>query len=425
MVKDGRLAAAVAGRIMRFFKLYIPLAVAIVLSAIAVAYGSTTNWWGLANPPQFRTAKADRGQIVYTVNSTGTVKPVQSVLIGSFVSGPVAEILVDFNDHVTKGQLLAKIDPRLYEAIAFRDQATLDTQLADVQRVQAQLQQARNDELRSQRLRERNRDYISDTEMDQFRFGRMALEAQLTVAEAAVKQAEANLRNSQANLGYTEIRSPVDGIVIDRKIDPGQTLASQFQTPELFTLAPDMDKVMHVFASVDEADIGMIRRAQEADQPVKFDVDAYPSDIFDGTIYQIRKSSTTTNNVVTYPVVIAAPNPDLKLLPGMTADIEFQIEVLDNAVRIPNAALLYYPPPELVRPQDRRLVDASMKDLPPAQKKRSADQRHVWVVDGKLLRAIPVRIGISDGQFTELLSGDVQPGQALVTALESDLRGPG
>jgi HlyD family secretion protein len=250
----------------------------------------------------------------------------------------------------------------------------------------------------------------------------MALEAQLTVAEAAVKQAEANLKNSKANLDYTDILSPVDGIVIDRKIDPGQTLASQFQTPELFTIAPDMDKVMHVFASVDEADIGMIRRAQEANQPVKFEVDAYPDDEFEGTIYQIRKSSTTTNNVVTYPVVIAAPNPDLKLLPGMTADIEFQIDVLNNVVRIPNAALLYYPPPELVRQQDRGLVDASMKDAPAARKKRRADQRHVWVAEGKLLRAVPVRVGLSDGQFTQLVSGEVKPGQSLVTALESDLR---
>ncbi|MBI3463829.1 MAG: efflux RND transporter periplasmic adaptor subunit [Planctomycetes bacterium] len=406
----------------RWIQLLFCLAI-VGLGAIAVAHGSATDWWGLAKPPQFRTAKVDRGQIVYTVNSTGTIKPVQSVLIGSFVSGPVSAILVDFNDQVTKGQLLAKIDPRIYEASVFRDQAILDTQLADVQRVQAQLQQAKNDELRSQRLRERNRDYISDTEMDQFRFSRMALEAQLTVAEAAVKQAEANLKNSKANLGYTEILSPVDGIVIDRKIDPGQTLASQFQTPELFTIAPDMDKVMHVFASVDEADIGMIRRAQETNQPVKFDVDAYPEDEFHGTIYQIRKSSTTTNNVVTYPVVIAAPNPDLKLLPGMTADIEFQIEVLDDVVRLPNAALLYYPPPELVRQQDRGLVDASMKNAPEARKKRRADQRHVWVAEGKLLRAVPVRVGLTDGQFTQLVSGDVQPGQSLVTALESDLRG--
>ena len=149
---------------------------------------------------------------------------------------------------------------------------------------------------------------------------------------------------SEANLDYTEIRSPVDGIVIDRKIDPGQTVAATFQTPELFIVAPDMRKEMHVFASVDEADIGLIRDAQESGQPVRFTVDAYPDDLFEGKIFQIRKSSTTTQNVVTYPVVVSAPNPDLKLLPGMTASISFQVaRDATNVLRIPNAALRFYP----------------------------------------------------------------------------------
>src|SRR5205814_10062164 len=158
------------------------------------------------------------------------------------------------------------------------------TRKADVDRVKALLQQAVNDERRAEALRAHNKEFVSDTEIDQFRFNRQSLAAQLTVAEASVKQAEASLDNSRVPLDYTEIRTPVDGTVIDRKIDPGQTLAAQFQTPELFVVAPDMKKEMHVIASVDEADIGLIRRAQEAGQPVRFTVDAYPDDLFEGTI---------------------------------------------------------------------------------------------------------------------------------------------
>src|SRR5262249_35270251 len=153
-----------------------------------------------------------------------------------------------------------------------------------------------------------------------------------------------------------EIRAPVDGVVIDRKIDPGQTLAAQFQTPELFIIAPDMKKEMYVMASVDEADIGLIRRAQESNQPVHFTVDAYPDDLFEGKIGQVRMNSTTTQNVVTYPVVVTAPNPDMKLMPGLTANISFQISEKKDTIRIPNAALRFYPKPEQVRPEDRLLL---------------------------------------------------------------------
>lgn len=407
----------------RFAKIL--LALLLLAGAIAAVYYPLAERWRLRSIPKFLTAEASTGRIIATRNSTGTVKPVTSVLIGSFVSGPVAEIFADFNDQVIKGQLLAKIDPRIYEASFARDQAALDTQLAEVERVKANLQQAINDERRSQRLRERNKDYISDSEIDQYRFSRAAFEAQLMLAEAAVKQARANLRNSEANLGYTEIRAPVDGIVIDRKIDPGQTLASSFQTPELFTIAPDMDRLMHVFASVDEADIGLIRRAHLENRPVRFTVDAYPDETFDGTIHQIRKSSTTTDNVVTYPVVIAAPNTDMKLLPGMTASIEFEVDLREDVLMVPNATLLFYPPAESVRAEDRYLVAPVNGKASTSVARNVADpsRRHVWAVDGERLRAIPVRTGITDGISTEVLEGDVKPGQSLVTGIDRTARG--
>lgn len=381
----------------------------------------------------YRQVEVTRGPIVAVVNSTGTVQPVLSVSVGSAVSGPIEGLFVDFNAVVKKGQLLAKIDPRPFEANVARDRAQLATRKAEVARAKAQLQQAQNDEARAKALRAENKSFLSDTEMDQFKFNRMSLEAMLVVAEASVEQAQASLKISEANLAYTEIRSPVDGIVINRKIDEGQTLAAQFQTPELFVVAPDMRSKMHLLASVDEADIGLIRQAQKRDLPVRFTVDAYPDDLFPGAIFQVRMNSTTTQNVVTYPVIVAAPNPDLKLLPGMTATISFQVEESGgDAVRIPNAALRFYPQREQVRPEDRPLLEGVQKtpeeDQDAANAKRSAAdkaeakrnryRRHVWVAEGNFLRAVEVVTGLSDNKNTLLVSGDVAVGQKLVTGIQ-------
>jgi HlyD family secretion protein len=409
------------------------LVVLIVLGGIgALAYGPVTAYWKERNKVNFREVEVTRGKIVAVVNSTGTVKPVLSVSVGSFVSGPIIEIFVDFNDEVTKGQILAKVDPKIYEATFKRDRATLATQKAAVNRVQANLQQAINNEKRSVALRKENASFISDQDMDQFKFARMSLEADLAVAKASVEQAEESLALSKANLDYTNIISPVNGVVIDRKIDQGQTMAAQFQTPELFIMAPDMRKEMRVFASVDESDIGLIRAAKEAGQPVRFTVDSYPDDLFEGTIYQIRMSSTTAQNVVTYPVVVSAKNPDLKLMPGMTASISFQLRETGVVLRVPNAALRYYPQREHVRPEDREIldskgpaagqteegVDSTRSADDKAELRRNRHRRHVWVVDGDLLRAIPVVVGLSNNQYTEVVSGAVKEGDKLVTGLQ-------
>jgi HlyD family secretion protein len=383
----------------------------------------------------FRETEVSRGRIVTVVNSTGTIKPVRSVAVGSFVSGPIEEILVDFNDEVKKDQVLARIDPRIYDAAVARDEAVLATREAEVERANAELQRARNDEARSLALRAENKTFISVAELDQFKFNRQALEAMVKVAQSNVLQAQANLDNSKANKAYTRILAPVDGVIIDRKVDPGQTVAASFQTPELFVVAPDMKKEMRVFASVDEADIGLIRDAQRSGQPVRFTVDAYPDDLFEGTIFQIRRNSTTLQNVVTYPVVVSAPNADLKLLPGMTASISFQVGEKKNVLRIPNAALRFYPLPEHVRPEDRHLLEAgrpaagSERDQEQQQEvKKSAEEtaelrqkrnrRHVWVLEGQLLRAIEVVTGLADGNHTEMVSGDLKDGQKVVSGIQ-------
>ncbi|HEX4591189.1 MAG TPA: efflux RND transporter periplasmic adaptor subunit [Gemmataceae bacterium] len=380
----------------------------------------------------YREAEVSRGSVVAVVNSTGTVKPVQQVSVSTFVSGPIASIAVDFNDEVKKGDLLAVIDPRIYAAAVAQARAYYANQKAGVERAKAQLQQARNDEARSVALRTENRTFISDTEMDQFKYKRMMLEAELSLAETAVDQARASLDTAEANLNYTRIISPVNGVIIDRKVDPGQTVAASFQVPEMFVVAPDMRKEMHVFASVDEADIGLIRSAQKAGQPVRFTVDAHPDDLFTGHIFQIRQNATTNQNVVTYPVVVSAPNPDLKLLPQMTASLSFQVGEVNNVLRVPNAALRFYPQREQVRTEDRKLLeaaantatddqdrsDSNLSAQDKAEARRRRNRRHVWVVEGDFLRAIPVVTGLSDSKHTELVSGDVHEGDKLVTGIQ-------
>jgi HlyD family secretion protein len=413
------------------------LVIVAVLAAVGgMGYGGLHAYWKARNAPDYRKAKVVRGEIIAVINATGTVNPVLSVRVGSFASGPVTQLLVDFNSNVRKGQLLAKIDPQLYESVTDREAASLEMAKADQCRIEELLKQAVAEEDRAIRLLKNSKDAISDSDMDKLHYTRTTLDAQLVQAKATIKQCQANLANAQANLGYCEIRSPVDGVIIDRKIDEGQTLAAQFQTPDLFVVAPDLKKEIHVYASVDEADIGLIRKAQGDGQPVFFTVDAYPDDLFEGKIYQIRMNSTTKENVVTYQVVVTTTNPDLKLLPGMTTKLSFQVDRREDATRIPNTALRFYPKKvELVRPEDRKLIEGSEEQEAEAESgdksidRRSAVQRslahresshrHVWVVEGEFLRAIPVVTGINDSEFTEMLSGDLQPDQELVTGTKT------
>jgi HlyD family secretion protein len=387
------------------------------------------SWLDRRAVPKYTTAKISRGRVATVVTSTGTVKPVLSVSVGAFTSGPIAKVNVDFNAVVKKGQVLAEIDPRLLAAAVERDEAAIESQKADLKRVEALLQQAINNEKRARQLLAINKDYIAGLDVDQYHFTRLSYEAQIKLGQASIKQAEANLKNSEANLGYAKIVSPVDGVVIERKVDPGQTVAASFQTPELFIIAPDMDKHMYVFASVDEADIGQIRSAQERGKVVQFTVDAYPGDLFKGKIHQVRNNSTTTQNVVTYPVIIQVPNPGLKLMPGMTANITFPIEIREDILRVPAAALRFVPLPAQVRPDDQHYVEAPPSSLSSVGRKSTADEkaeqlrkrqhRIVWVKDGELLRAVPITLGLIENQYAELLDGDLTEGQEIVIGTET------
>lgn len=405
----------------------------VVLAAVAgigaLSYKPATKYWEERNRVQWDTAAIIRGDVTRYVNSTGSIRPVRSVSVGSVVSGPISELNVDFNDQVKKGDVLAKIDPRLIKADVARDAATLATRDAELERIEAQLAQATNNLQRGKKLYAQSTGYLSEKEMDELVFEVKSLDAQLKVAHAMILQATASLENSQANLNYCEITAPVDGVIIDRLIDPGQTLAAAFQTPELFIVAPDLRDKVHVFASVDEADIGLVQKAQAESRPVTFTVDAHPEEVFEGKIEQIRVSSIANQNVVTYPVVIATSNPDLKLLPGMTASISFEVDSTTDVIKIPNTALRFFPEEiKWVREADRHLIDGSqwkdksdkddeVDDLPAvekAEKRKSRNKRHVWVVDGPLLRAVEIQTGLSESGFTELKQGELSEGDVLV-----------
>ena len=333
----------------------IQIAVAgVILGAGAAGYSALH---GSRHDEDYRTVPVRRRDVEQIVTSTGTVQPVLSVQVGAFVSGPVIKVFVDHNARVKEKQRLAQILPALYTATLKHEKAALAHSRADLARVKALLEQAVRTEKRARQLKPTNA--ISETDFDQCLTDRKSLEAQVLLSEADIQQCKANLDSAQTNVDLCEITSPVDGIVIDRKVDPGQTVVSQFQTPILFVVAPDLEKKVHVLASVDEADVGLIRDAQERGQPVTFTVDAYPRDEFRGKIAQVRFNPTTVQNVVTYTAVVELPNPGLKLLPGMTANLSFQIEKRAGVLAVPNAALRFYPRPDQVCQRDRWILEGT------------------------------------------------------------------
>lgn len=318
-----------------------------------------------SNAPQWRTAVVSRGSIVASVSATGTLNAEVSVPVGSQVSGQIKEVLADFNAEVKRGQLIARIDPETFEYRVRQSQADVDAARAQVltaqanisaataavSRVNVNLAEARRDLDRKQQLVARN--FISGAELDKARAVLDAVteelssaraqvevaQAQAGSARAVVAQREASLLAARADLERTAIRAPVDGIVIKRSIDAGQTVAASLQAPELFVIARDL-RDMQVDTSIDEAEIGKIKLGQRA----TFTVDSYPGRSFSGTVKQVRKAALTVQNVVTYTVVVSTPNPDLALIPGMTANVRVVTDTRENVLKVPNAALRFRPP---------------------------------------------------------------------------------
>ena len=290
--------------------------------------------------PEVRTVNVTQGDVVDAVGATGSLEAVTTVNVGSQVSGIIQDLLVDYNTIVRKGDVIMRLDPSLFETQLEQARANLVRAEADVERLRVALDDSRVQLRRAEDLAER--ELISMTELEAAQVAVRSAVAQLKSNEAAVTQAEASLSQNQVNLDHTVIRTPIDGIVISRLVDIGQTVAASLQAPELFVIAADLTK-MRVIAAIDESDVGRIR----PNQRVTFTVDAYPGEQFEGTVSQIRLEPVLTQNVVTYATVVDAPNPELHLKPGMTTTIALEIARRENILRIPNSALRFRPTPEM------------------------------------------------------------------------------
>jgi len=347
------------------------------------------------NEMSFRTEKVIKGDIVSMVTATGTVNAVTTVLVGTQVSGTVKKIYADFNTKVKKGQLIARIDPATFEAQVAQARANLLAAKANLEKSEATLVDTKRTMERNRELLSKN--LIAQSDLDTAETNYETSKAQVSVSKSQVAQTEAALRIAESNLGYTKIISPVDGVVISRNVDVGQTVAASFQTPTLFTIAEDLTK-MQIDASVDEADIGSIVSGQD----VEFTVDSYPDITFHGNVSQVRNAPITVENVVTYDVVIKVDNPELKLKPGMTANVSIILMKKSGVLKIPNAAL--------------RL------NLSEREKGKTMPKgRGVWVLEKGKPQRVSISTGISDGSYTELVSGEISEGQEIIVeSLDKD-----
>lgn len=367
-------------------------------------------------PVRYRSAAVERGSIISLVTATGTINPVVSVQVGTQVSGMIKSLHADFNSVVKAGEIVAMIDPEPFKARRDQAASNLDMSKANVARARTDLAQRRRELDRVNTLVAQQ--FVSQNDVDVATTNFQAAEAQMSVAGAQVKQAEAALNAAELDLKYTVIRSPVNGIVVARNVEVGQTIAASFATPNLFLIALDLTK-MQVDTNVSESDIGGITEGKEA----TFSVDAYPGYQFAGTIRQVRLAPINVQNVVTYNVVVNVDNQDLRLKPGMTANVSIVVAQRDAVLKVPNAALRFTPPTS--GPTDRTKLGGK-----PGNEKGAgqpvgtgrgtmAPSRTVWRQgSSEELEVIHVQTGISDGLSTEILSGELSEGTLVVVGIE-------
>jgi len=376
---------------------------------LVVIIGGSLWYWkhttDVTSKTHYRTALLDRGDLVQTVRASGLIAPIRLVDVGTQVNGPITKLCVDFNSQVKTGDLVAQIDPITYEAKLAQDQANLIAAQANVEQTTAKLVQAEKELTRTKKLAEQN--MLSQTDLDAAIATRDALAAQLKVTMASVDQSKASLRLSQANLGYTTIRSPVDGVVITRNVSEGQTVVASLNAMTLFRIATDLQTIQ-VEASIPEADIGRVRE----NQSVIFTVDAYDT-TFTGKVAQVRMSASTMQNVVTYPVIVLADNPDKKLFPGMTALIICQVAQRTNVLKVANAALRF-------KPADKPANGTEIK--PKRSGFRGEQKPKLWIKkdENSALIPVPVTLGITDGSVTEIVEPcALAEGQEIITGIDT------
>jgi len=365
---------------------------AIVLVAIIGGWYLLT---GSTTAPKIVTAKVTEGPIVRSVTATGTVNPVITVQVGTYVSGPITAIYADYNAPVKKGQSIAKIDPRPYQVTVDIAHATLANSKAQLGKDTADLNYKKVTYQRNLELFKANA--VSKDVVDSAYSAWQMDVAQVKLDQANIQQQTANVAAAEVNLNYTNIVSPVDGTVVSRNVDVGQTVAASFQTPTLFLIAQDLTK-MQVDSNVSESDIGYVRAGQKA----TFRVDAFPDRDFEGTVAQVRQAPITVQNVVTYDVVVSVENPELLLKPGMTANVNVVTASKDNVVRVPIDALRF-------APQGQPPADSAAVDGSPGR------QTRVWVLASRKVTPVTITTGLSDGTWVEVAEGGVQAGDRVVT----------
>jgi HlyD family secretion protein len=404
------------------------------LTLAGVAYYRST---ASAEAPRYMTVAVGRGDVVQTVDATGTLEAVTTVQVGSQVSGTIASLHADFNSVVKKGQVVARLDPSLLQAQVDQADATIVRLNADVERARVTLDDAnvklrRARELYAQQL-------VAKMDVESAEATAAQAEASVKSALAQVTQARASLNHNRVNLSHSVITAPVDGIVISRNVDVGQTVAASMSAPVLFVIAKDLAE-MQVNASIDEADTGMIKPGQA----VTFRVDAYPRDTFTGTVSQVRLQPVVAQNVVSYVTVIDVPNKELKLKPGMTANVTVEIARADNVLRVQNSALRFQPPadalPTAAQPEATAAAPPTGQPPDAARPARPAGSgggqasgagpragggsrpmgergARVWVLTNGQLQPVRVRTGISDGMTTAILGGDLEEQAQVVTGV--------
>ncbi len=364
---------------------------AIILICLAIICFAGFLFKNKKESKNYITEPLEKRTITQIVEASGTINPVQTVSIGSQVSGQISAIYVDYNSEVKKGQLLAEIDTSLFEAQVNQAKAAIDNARANLAKIQAT---TANDKLTLTRYRNLyKKGFIAKSELDLAESTYKADIAQVRSAQAQINQALASYSTAASNLRYTKITSPVDGVVISRAVDVGQTVAASFQTPELFSVAQDLTQ-MQIEASVSEADIGKVKK----DQNVEYTLDGYPDETFTGKVSQVRISPTTVSNVVTYGVIIDVNNDDLKLIPGMTANVSIITSKKEDILCAKNAALKFTPNTD--------------------GKGEKFDKQGIWLLADGVPKRVEIETGVNDDSYTEIISNTLKDGDRVIISIE-------
>jgi HlyD family secretion protein len=397
------------------------IAVILVTAAAVIALGF---WRGLnsSSAVHYKTQEVTRGDLTVIVTATGTLQPTNKVDVSSELSGIIKTVEVDYNSRVEFNQPLAKLDTLKLEAQVTQSKAVLESGKAKVLQAQATVKETRSKLAQLLKVRELSGNKIpSQTEIDAAEASFERALADVASARASVSQAKATLDANLTDLSKAVIRSPVNGIVLTRKAEPGQTVAATLDPPVLFKLAEDLTK-MELHVDVDEADIGSIQDGQSA----AFSVAAYPNRAFDARIIQAHFASTTTSGVVTYETVLKVENPDLLLRPGMTATADIVVKRVENSILVPSAALRFIPPVQETKKSSNDLIGALLPHPPSTETRQPDDtggkkQQRVWTLKDGRLSAVPVTVGSTNGGLSEVLAGEIQPGMAVVVDTNSSV----